>query len=218
MVFVCLQSILKYWTTNSYILCAMYGENLFNTLSQANSQIFRNSLRFLAFTEVTDLFINVNIVGVVLMNLGVTFIIFPIQMDKVESQVVVYVLIAVITFGVTKSFFMVYQMACKTIFICFLEDERGNDGSKSRPYAMSVKLFQLLTTIQKKRRPKKKAIMSNDEKTDFTMEKLPQSTTRQTTNLADLVMTIVRTKRKVRCHKNRKYVSAIRSKTFESKF
>merc|ERR1712133_321375 len=89
MVFVCLQSILKYWTTNSYILCAMYGENLFNTLSQANSQIFRNSLRFLAFTEVTDLFINVNIVGVVLMNLGVTFIIFPIQMDKVESQVVV---------------------------------------------------------------------------------------------------------------------------------
>ena len=117
-----------------------------------------------------------------------------------------------------KSFFMVHQMACKTIFICFLEDERRNDGSKSRPYAMSVELFQLLTTIQKKRRPKKKAIMPNDEKTDFTMEKLPQSTTRQTTNLADLVMTIVRTKRKVRYHKNRKYVSAIRSKTFESKF
>ena len=116
-----------------------------------------------------------------------------------------------------KSFFMVYQMACKTIFICFLEDERRNDGSKSRPYAMSVELFQLLTTIQKKRRPKKKAIMSNDEKADLTMEKLPQST-RQTTNLEDLVMTIVRTKRKVRYHKNRKYVSAIRSKTFESKF
>ena len=108
-------------------------------------------------------------------------------------------------------------MACKTIFICFLEDERRNDGSKSRPYAMSVELFQLLTTIQKKRRPKKKAIMSNDEKADLTMEKLPQST-RQTTNLADLVTTIVRTKRKVRYHKNRKYVSAIRSKTFESKF
>ena len=69
---------MKYWTTNSYILCAMYGENLFNTLSQgrdhrtvrpaqilwyifwrpllANSQNFRNSLRFLAFTEITDLF------------------------------------------------------------------------------------------------------------------------------------------------------------------
>ena len=107
-------------------------------------------------------------------------------------------------------------MACKTIFICFLEDERRNNGSKSRPYAMSVELFQLLTTIQKKRRPKKKAIM--DEKTDFTIEKLPQSTTRQTTNLADLVMTVVRAKRKVRYHKNRKYVSAIRSKTFESKF
>ena len=105
---------------------------------------------------------------------------------------------------------MVYQMACKTIFICFLEDERRNDGSKSRPYAMSVELFKLLTTIQKKRRPKKKAIMPNDEKADLTMEKLPQSTTTQNPNLADVVMTIVRAKRKVRYHKNRKYVSAIR--------
>ena len=104
---------------------------------------------------------------------------------------------------------MVYQMACKTIFICFLEDERRNDGSKSRPYAMSVELFKLLTTIQKKRRPKKKAIMSNDEETDLTIEKLPQSTTHQP-NLANIAMTVVRAKRKVRYHKNRKYVSAIR--------
>merc|ERR1711990_792223 len=115
-----------------------------------NSQIFQNSLRFLAFTEVTDLFINVSIVSVVVMNLGVTYIIYPIQMDKIESQAVIYILIAFTTFAVTKSFFMVYQMACKTIFICFLEDERRNDGSKSRPYAMSVDLFKLLTTVQPK--------------------------------------------------------------------
>ena len=44
-------------------------------------------------------------------------------------------------------------MACKTIFICFLEDERRNDGSKSRPYAMSVELYKLLTSVQ---RPKRK--------------------------------------------------------------
>ena len=94
-------------------------------------------------------------------------------------------------------------MACKTIFICFLEDERRNNGSKSRPYAMSVELFQLLTTIQKKRRPKKKAIMPNDEETDLTIDKLPQSTTNQP-NLANIAMTVVR------YHKNRKYVSAIR--------
>merc|ERR1719447_1742569 len=83
-------------------------------------------------------------------------------MDKIESQAVIYILIAFTTFAVTKSFFMVYQMACKTIFICFLEDERRNDGSKSRPYAMSVDLFKLLTTVQPKKKrlgTKTKAIM-----------------------------------------------------------
>ena len=34
-----LESILKYWTTNSYILCAMYGENLFETISQARDHL-----------------------------------------------------------------------------------------------------------------------------------------------------------------------------------
>ena len=35
-----LLSVLKYWTTNSYILCAMYGENLFETISQARDPQF----------------------------------------------------------------------------------------------------------------------------------------------------------------------------------
>ena len=94
---------------------------------------------------------------------------------------------------------MVYQMACKTIFICFLEDERRNDGSKSRPYAMSVDLFKLLTTVQPKKKrlgTKTKAIMPKTKDESDSIERIPRPTPSSVGT--------------VRIHKNRKYVSAIR--------
>ena len=94
---------------------------------------------------------------------------------------------------------MVYQMACKTIFICFLEDERRNDGSKSRPYAMSVDLFKLLTTVQPKKKrlgTKTKAIMPKTNDESDSIERIPRPTPSSVGT--------------VRIHKNRKYVSAIR--------
>ena len=93
-------------------------------------------------------------------------------------------------FKIIKSFFMVYQMACKTIFICFLEDERRNDGSKSRPYAMSVELYKLLTTVQ---RPKRKRPITKKKPERMAPPKtkpIPGSLTR--------------------IHKNRSYISVMR--------
>ena len=87
-------------------------------------------------------------------------------------------------------------MACKTIFICFLEDERRNDGSKSRPYAMSVELYKLLTSVQRPKRkrpvPKKKPKVMQPT-TDSTKKPIPGSLTH--------------TPRVVRSHKGRTYVS-----------
>ena len=89
-------------------------------------------------------------------------------------------------------------MACKTIFICFLEDERRNDGSKSHPYAMSVELYKLLTTVQRPKRkhpvPKKKPKIMQPT-TESTKKPIPGSLTH--------------TSRVVRTHKGRTYVSVV---------
>ena len=99
-------------------------------------------------------------------------------------------------------------MACKTIFICFLEDERRNDGSKSRPYAMSVDLYKLLTTVQRplKKRPgsKKKAIAPkiNDNK--------PGSIDNKSESIDQVPRPTPGSVGTVRIHNNRRYVSALR--------
>ena len=38
---------------------------------------------------------------------------------------------------------MVYELAVGTILICFLEDEKRNDGSEAKPYFMSKDLRKL---------------------------------------------------------------------------
>ena len=41
------------------------------------------------------------------------------------------------TYFVTTSFFNVYSMAVDTLFLCFLQDLKQNDGTPQRPYFMS---------------------------------------------------------------------------------
>ena len=45
--------------------------------------------------------------------------------------------IVVGTYFITTSFFNVYSMAVDTIFLCFLQDLKQNDGTPQRPYFMS---------------------------------------------------------------------------------
>ena len=45
--------------------------------------------------------------------------------------------IAVGTYFITTSFFNVYSMAVDTLFLCFLQDIKQNDGTPQRPYFMS---------------------------------------------------------------------------------
>ena len=45
--------------------------------------------------------------------------------------------IAIGTYFITTSFFNVYSMAVDTLFLCFLQDLKQNDGTPQRPYFMS---------------------------------------------------------------------------------
>ena len=45
--------------------------------------------------------------------------------------------IAIGTYFISTSFFNVYSMAVDTLFLCFLQDLKQNDGTPQRPYFMS---------------------------------------------------------------------------------
>ena len=47
------------------------------------------------------------------------------------------IVIVVGTYIITTSFFNVYSMAVDTIFLCFLQDLKQNDGTPEKPYFMS---------------------------------------------------------------------------------
>ena len=54
------------------------------------------------------------------------------------------IVILVSTYLITSLFFSVYDMAIKTLFICFLQDLDENDGSIERPYMMNNELLHLV--------------------------------------------------------------------------
>jgi choline transporter-like protein 2/4/5 len=54
------------------------------------------------------------------------------------------VIILFLTYIITSLFFSVYDMAIKTLFICFLQDLDENDGSIQHPYVMNNELLCLV--------------------------------------------------------------------------
>ena len=65
--------------------------------------------------------------------------------ESMDNLIVIYILIFLGAYAIAKAFFLVYEMAVNTIFICFLQDEKKNDGSKDRPYFMSTSLRKLIS-------------------------------------------------------------------------
>ena len=55
--------------------------------------------------------------------------------------------IVVGTYFITTSFFNVYSMAVDTLFLCFLQDLKQNDGSRQHPYFMSKGIEKISRNI-----------------------------------------------------------------------
>jgi choline transporter-like protein 2/4/5 len=53
------------------------------------------------------------------------------------------------TYFITTSFFNVYSMAVDTLFLCFLQDLKQNDGTPQRPYFMSKGLQNAVGAMQR---------------------------------------------------------------------
>lgn len=66
-----------------------------------------------------------------------------VDIEESNNFILIYIVIFMMTYAVANAFFMVYELAVGTILICFLEDEKRNDGSEAKPYFMSKELRKL---------------------------------------------------------------------------
>jgi hypothetical protein len=81
--------------------------------------------------------------------------------DPLTSWATPMVIIFISAWIIATGFLSVFDMAIDTIFICFCEDSKENDGSPQKPYFMS----EALTKFLNKYRPKpgeKSKFVKND--------------------------------------------------------
>ena len=155
-----MEKCMKFINKNAYIVCGIYGYNFCKSACTAFSLIMSNIMRFAAISAVTNMVIKLGVLVVTLGTTVLTFIIFDPSHAKgqkalrdfgvedpeaMDNLVVVYVVVFLASYAIAKAFFLVYEMAVNTIFVCFLEDEKKNDGSETRPYFMSKSLRKLIS-------------------------------------------------------------------------
>ncbi|OQR71136.1 choline transporter protein 2-like [Tropilaelaps mercedesae] len=155
-----LEKLLKYVNKNAYIMVAMYGKNFCRSAGKAFKLIVNNAFRALVLTKVTDFFIF--IAKLVTVATTSTLAYFALDSDstreflKIENRPkYIQAPVATIAIGsyiLTSCFFNVYSNAVDTLFLCFLEDQKLNDGSRERPYQMPSELFKILNKGNYKRK------------------------------------------------------------------
>merc|ERR1712012_447877 len=69
--------------------------------------------------------------------------------DLKEYVIIPIGVIVIGAYFITSSFFNVYSMAVDTLFLCFLQDLKQNDGTPQRPYFMSKGLQEAVGKMQK---------------------------------------------------------------------
>ncbi|XP_045469357.1 choline transporter-like 2 isoform X2 [Harmonia axyridis] len=153
--FWCLEKVLKFISTNAYIMCAIHGKNFCSSAKHSFSLLFRNMIRFVILDKVTDFLFFVSTL-LISIGLGVVAYIFfatdltPSDNSNLNYVEVPIVLIVLFTYFISKIFFHVYSMAVDTLFLCFLEDCERNDGSPDKPYYMSKDLMKIFGKKNKK--------------------------------------------------------------------
>ncbi|XP_003743359.1 choline transporter-like protein 2 [Galendromus occidentalis] len=148
--FFILEKFLKYINKNAFIMVAMYGKNFCRSAGKAFSLIVSNALRTLVVTKLTDFVIF--IAKFVTSATSAMILYFVIQAESLQrplkipplfSVFVPVVATGIASFVVTSCFFNVYRSAVDTLFLCFLEDKKINDGSRERPYKMPSELKKI---------------------------------------------------------------------------
>lgn len=146
--FWCLEKCLKFLNKNAYIIIAIKGKNFCGAAKEAFMLLLENVLRVVAVNSVTSFLLFMGkllVVGIVAV---CSFFWFDKlnkdDPDTLQFDVVPTIIMVIFAYAVAILFFDVYDMAIDTIFLCFLEDMKMNDGSAEKPYYMSDSLKEIM--------------------------------------------------------------------------
>jgi choline transporter-like protein 2/4/5 len=108
--------------------------------------VINNCLRFLVLVHLTEwiLFCGTIIVCACNTYLFYQYLHWTDEYDQLILRWTPIVAILFLTYIITSGFLSIYDMAIKTLFVCFLQDLDENDGSIEHPYAMNNELLRLV--------------------------------------------------------------------------
>lgn len=140
------EKFLKFLNKNSYVLIAARGYSFCKATRKAFGYIVANCLRFAVLVHLTEWILFCGMISVCSCNayLFYQYLQWTHEYDQLILRWVPIVVIVLITYLITSLFFSVYDMAIKTIFVCFLQDLDENDGSIQHPYVMNNELLSLV--------------------------------------------------------------------------
>lgn len=140
------EKFLKFLNKNSYVLIASRGYSFCKATHKAFGYVINNCLRFLVLVHLTEWILFCGIILICTCNtyLFYHYLHWMDQYDQLILRWTPMVMMIAISYLISSFFFSVYDMAIKTLFVCFLEDLDENDGSIEHPYAMNNELLRLV--------------------------------------------------------------------------
>ena len=151
----CLEKFMRFINRNAYIMCAMKSTNFCVSAKDGFNLVMRNIVRVVVLNNVISFLLFLGKLVIVTGVGTLSYFVFSGQIPELQNDVPTLnylftpiVVIVVASYFIASSFFGVYSMAVDTIFLCFLEDLERNDGTRERPYFMSVSLQKVVGKMQ----------------------------------------------------------------------
>lgn len=152
----CFEKVLKFINRNVYIYTAFKGCNFCASAKRVWGLLMDNLVRVAIINRVGSfvLFMGKFLVVIITVMLGYVMM----ERDESLNYWAIPVFIAgMFSVAVAYCFFSVYEIGIDTIFICFAEDSRINDGSPGREYFMSENLMNWVENSSEAKRNLHKA-------------------------------------------------------------
>lgn len=139
----CLENVMQYINANAYTIIAIEGVSFCASTKKSFTLIMKNALRCAMINSVGDFLLLLCKLAVTVLSVGLAILWFQVPINNIEAfkfSILPLVVVALIAFLISHSFFTVYEMVIDALMVCFCEDLEANDGSEERPYYMSKSL------------------------------------------------------------------------------
>lgn len=120
----CLESFLRRFNRNAYIMCSVHGKGLCTSAISAYQLILRNVMRYIAMDTMTGIIFGVSQILLAVGAGGITYACLYDKNWSEDERALVWIPIIILFIGafvVSGAFFSVYAIAVDTLVLCFRE-------------------------------------------------------------------------------------------------